>query len=221
MRHKADDFTLLASFGRVAYVLCCRANLPQANLADVLALRGKGGTPLSIGNIGPGPLIQIMSLDFEKTSGLTLTHVPYRGVPPMIQDAMGGQLDLAFVPLAGHTVATLEQGKLRALGISTTRRSPMFPQLPTLAAGHRSFERFDCDVWGGLLVRRETPADVQQRLHAVWAEIAREPGFLAWSRSTGSDPMPMPPLAETQAQYPREVARYTALLRAFPNAVTN
>lgn len=221
VRYKAEDFVLLSNFGRVAYVLCCRANLPQATLADVLALRGKGGTPLSIGNIGPSSLIQLMSLDFEKTSGLTLTHVPYRGVPPMIQDVMGGQLDLAFLPLAGSTAATLEQGKLRALGISTARPSLMFPQLPTLAAGHRSFERFDYDVWGGLLVRRETPADVQQRLHQVWADIAREPGFLAWSRSTGSDPLPLPSLAETQALYPREVARYAALLRAFPNAATN
>ena len=221
VRYKAEDFTLLANFGRVAYVLCCRANLPQATLAEVLALKGSASKPLSIGNIGPGSLIQIMSLDFEKTAGLTLTHVPYRGVPPMIQDVMGGQLDMAFLPLAGHTVATLEQGKLRALGISTARPSPMFPQMPTLAAGHRSFDRFDYDVWGGLLVRRETPADVQQRLHAVWADIAREPGFLAWARSTGSDPLPLPPLAETQALYPREVTRYTALLRAFPNAVTN
>lgn len=219
VRYKADDFTLLASFGRVAYVLCARTSLPHATLGDVVALADKGGTPLSIGNIGPGSLIQLMSLDVEKTAGLTMTHVPYRGVPPMLQDLMGGQLDLAFLPLAGQTAATLEQGKLRPLGISTPRPSPLFPQLPTLAAGHARFARFDYDVWGGLLVRRETPVAVQQKLHQWWSEFARDPDFLPWSRSTGSDPLPVMSLAETQTFYPREVSRYTDLLKAFPEAM--
>jgi tripartite-type tricarboxylate transporter receptor subunit TctC len=219
VRYKADDFTLLANFGRVAYVLCCRTSLPQTTLAEVVASAGKGGTPLTIGNIGPGSLIQLMSLDFEKTAGLTMTHVPYRGVPPMLQDVMAGQLDLAFLPLAGNTVATLEQGKLRTLGISTPKPSALFPQMPTLAAGHPRFERFDYDVWGGLLLRRETPVAVMERLHQWWLETTRDPEFLAWSRSTGSDPAPAMSLDEARAFYPREVARYTSLLRAFPDAM--
>lgn len=219
VRYKAEDFTLLASFGRVAYVLCARASLPLATLADVVASAGGSAPPLSIGNIGPGSLIQLMSLDFEKTAGLTMTHVPYRGVPPMLQDLMAGQLDLAFLPLAGTTVATLEQGKLRPLGISTPRPSPLFPQLPTLAAGHPRFQRFDYDVWGGLLVRSETPAAVQQRLHQWWTETAREAEFLGWSRATGSDPLPVMSLDEARAFYAREVGRYSTLLRAFPQAL--
>ncbi|RVU43717.1 tripartite tricarboxylate transporter substrate binding protein [Rubrivivax rivuli] len=221
VRYKAEDFTLLAHFGRVPYVLCCRSTLPQKTLAEVLATKGQGGRPLSIGNIGPGSLIHLMSLQFEKTAGLTLTHVPYRGVPPMVQDVMGGQLDLAFVPLAGGTAAQLEQGKLRALGLSTVRPSVLLPQLPPLAAGHRSFEGFDFDVWGGVFARRETPPAVLQRLHQVLAATLSEPEFLTWARSTGSNPVPVLPLAEAQAFYPREAARYMALLRAFPDAVRN
>jgi tripartite-type tricarboxylate transporter receptor subunit TctC len=117
--------------------------LPGPTLPQPDAGRGAGaqgqGAPLSIGNIGNGSLIHLMSLQFEKTAGLTLTHVPYRGVPPMVQDLMAGQLDLAFVPLAGNTMAQIEQGRMRPLGLSTAQPSPLFPQLPTLAAGHRSF----------------------------------------------------------------------------------
>jgi tripartite-type tricarboxylate transporter receptor subunit TctC len=221
VRYKAEDFTLLAHFGRVPYVLCCRATLPQKTLAELVALKGQTGTPLSIGNIGPGSLIHLLSLQFERTAGLTLTHVPYRGVPPMVQDVMAGQLDLAFVPLAGGTAAQLEQGKLRALGLSTLRPSALVPQVPTLAAGHRSFENFDFDVWGGVFIRSETPPAVLQRLHQVLATTVSEPGFLDWARSTGNNPVPVMPLAEAQALYPREAARYMALLRAFPEATRN
>jgi tripartite-type tricarboxylate transporter receptor subunit TctC len=221
VRYKADDFTLVAHFGRVPYVLCCRATLPQKTLAEVIALKGQAGTPLSIGNIGPGSLIHLLSLQFERSSGLTLTHVPYRGVPPMVQDVMGGQLDLAFVPLAGGTATQLEQGRLRALGLSTLRPSALVRQVPTLAAGHRSFENFDFDVWGGVFMRSETPPAVLQRLHQVLAATVSEPGFLEWARSTGNNPVPVMPLAEAQAFYPREAARYMALLRSFPEATRN
>ena len=221
VRYKAEDFTLVAHFGRVPYVLCSRATLPQKTLAEVVALKGQSGTPLTIGNIGPGSLIHLLSLQFERTAGLTLTHVPYRGVPPMVQDVMGGQLDLAFVPLAGGTATQLEQGRLRALGLSTLRPSALVPQVPTLAAGHRSFENFDFDVWGGVFMRSETPPAVLQRLHQVLAATVSEPGFLEWARSTGNNPVPVMPLAEAQAFFPREAARYMALLRSFPEATRN
>lgn len=217
VRYKAEDFTLIGHFGRVPYVLCGRPNLPPATLAELLATKGKGGAPLSAGHIGPGSLIQLLGLSFEKASGLALNHVPYRGVPPLIQDLIGGQVDLAFLPLAGPIAANIEQAKLRTFGLSTPRPSPLLPQVQPLAAT-KGFEGFDIDAWGGLLVRRETPAEVQQRLHAVWAEAVRDAGFLGWLRGTGSDPLPLLNLAESQAAYPREIARYTALLRAFPDA---
>jgi tripartite-type tricarboxylate transporter receptor subunit TctC len=220
-RYQASDFSLLAHLGRGPYVLCCRSTLPQKTLAEIVALKGHPGAPLTIGNIGPGSLIHLLSLQFEKTAGLTLTHVPYRGVPPMVQDVMGGQLDLAFIPLAGGTAAQLEQGKLRALGISTTRPSTLLPQLPTLAAGHRNFESFDYDVWGGIFVRSETPPAVVQRLYQLVTAALSDPSFVDWARSTGSNILPLLPLAEAQAFYPRESQRYLALLRAFPDAVRN
>lgn len=218
-RYKAEDFTLIGSFGRVPYLLCCRAGLPQTSLADIVAQAGKGGAPLTVGNIGAGSLMHLLALDFEKITGLKLTHVPYRGLPPMLQDALANQLDLVFLPLAGSIVATVEQGRIRSLGLTTTKPSRLFPQFTTMAAAHAKFERFDYDVWGGLLVRSETPAAVQERLHQWWTEATTDAEFLAWSRSTGSDPLPVMSLAEARGFYTREVSRYTSLLKAFPEAM--
>lgn len=219
VRYRAEDFLMLAQFGKVPYVLCCRSDLPQATLADVVSLAGRGGKPPSMGHIGAGSLIHLIGLSFEKASGLAVTHVPYRGVPPMLQDLMAGQIDLAFLPLAGSLVATIEQGRIRPLGITAPRPSPLFPKLPTLAAGHPRFERFEFDAWGGLFVRRETPQPVQDSLHRLWAQTVRDTEFVAWMRATGSEPQPVLSLAEAQAFYTRETARYTALLREFPDAV--
>lgn len=218
VRYKPDDFVMLAQFGRVPYVLCGRADLPAATPAELLALAARGGKPLSIGNIGPGSLIHLISLSFEKAAGTPLTHVPYRGVPPMLQDLMGAQLDLAFLPVAGATVASIEQARLRIFGTTALKPSPLFPRLPTLAAGHARFERFEMDAWGGLFVRRDTPAAAQERLHRLWADSVRDADFLAWMRSTGSEPQPVLGAAEAQAFYTRDVARYSALLREFPDA---
>jgi tripartite-type tricarboxylate transporter receptor subunit TctC len=218
-RYKPEDFNLLVQFGKISYVLCTRPTLAVTSLADLLALKGKGGAPLTMGNIGLGSMIHLISLQFEKLSTLSLTHVPYRGVAPIITDVMGGQLDLAFLPLAGNTAALIEQGKIKAIGVSTNRPSPMFPKFPTLAAGHSSFADFDFDVWAGVLTRRDTPAPVQQRLYQALAGVMVEPEFLNWARSTGSSPAPVLPQAEAQAFYTREIARSTALLKAFPNAL--
>lgn len=218
VRYTAEDFAMIGNFGRIPYLLCCRTTLPQATLADILATAGRGGAPLNIGNIGAGSLIHLLSLDFERTAGLKLNHVPYRGVSPMVQDVMSGQLDLCFTPLAGNTVALLEQGRLRTLAVSSIAPSRVLPQVPTLAAADRRFARFDYDVWGGVFVRRETPEPVQARLHAWFGETVRDAEFLNWARSTGGDPLPVPSLTETRAFYAREIARYRALLQAFPEA---
>lgn len=219
VRYTAEDFAMLANFGRIPYVLVSRSNLPQSTLAEILALAGKPGTLLNIGNIGAASLIHLLSLDFGRQAGLKLNHVPYRGVAPMVQDLMAGQIDLCFTPLAGNTLALLEQGRMRTLAVSSIAKARVLPQVPTLASMDPRFARFDYDVWGGIFLRRETPEPVLARLHAWWNETARDTEFLGWMRSTGGDPLPVLPLADTQAFYTRELARYRALLKAFPEAL--
>jgi tripartite-type tricarboxylate transporter receptor subunit TctC len=218
VRYTAEDFTMVGNFGLIPYVLVGRNSLQANNVADVLALAARSDKPLNVGNIGAGSLIHLLSLDFERIAGIRLNHVPYRGIAPMVQDLMANQIDLCFTPLAGNTAALLEQNRMRALAVSSIAKSRLLPQLPTLASLDARFARFDYEVWGGIFVRRETPEPVQARLHAWWSETARDPEFLAWMRSTGGDPLPVPPLAETRSFYTREVARYRALLKAFPDA---
>jgi hypothetical protein len=79
-------------------------------------------------------------LQFTKVSAVPVLHVPYKGVPPMVQDLMGSQLDVAFVPVNGSTMGLIEQGKLRSLGITAATPYPLYPGLKPMAAGSRVFE---------------------------------------------------------------------------------
>jgi tripartite-type tricarboxylate transporter receptor subunit TctC len=218
VRYAAEDFTMIVNWGIIPYVLVCRNTLQATSIAEVLALAGKSDKPLNVGNIGAGSLIHLLSLDFERIAGIKFNHVPYRGVAPMVQDLMANQIDLCFTPLAGNTSALLEQGRMRALAVSSIAKSKLLPQLPTVAASDPRFARFDYEVWGGIFVRSETPEPAQARLHAWWTETASDAEFRNWMRSTGTDPLPVMPLAETRNFYTREVARFRALLKAFPDA---
>src|SRR3546814_12088916 len=84
-------------------------------------------------------------------------HVPYRGVTPLAQDLMGGQVDISFLPLAGSVLSLIKDGKLRALGMAQAQRNPLAPNTPTPAELHPQLKRFDHPPPQGGLVEGATP----------------------------------------------------------------
>lgn len=217
VRYAATDFCVIGLFGRVPFILVARPDLPYADIAEVIARRDKlASQPLIVGNIGPGSLIHLVGMQFAQVAAVAAQHIPYRGVPPMLQDLMGSQLDLAFVPVNGSTMGLIEQGKLRSLGITAANPYPLYPGLKPMAMVSRVFEGFNHDVWGGMHVPRVTPESVQQRLNKVFYEIGRDPGFHEWARSTGTDLASPMRLTELDAIYQQEVVRYQAMARSMP-----
>lgn len=217
VRYTPADLSLIGLFGRVPYVLVARPDLPQATLADVVAMKDQpDGKPPSIGNIGPGSLIHIISTQFAKVSGLNVTHIPYKGVPPMVQDLLGSHLDLAFVPVNGATMTSIAQGNLRSLGITAPSDYPLYPSLKSMAAGHRVFAGFDFDVWAGMLVPKSVPQAVQDRLNQLFYEATRDADFRAWARATGTQLAGAMSLAELEAAYAIDTKRYQTLAKTMP-----
>ena len=87
------------------------------------------------------------------------------GVPPLVQNLLGSQVDLGFIPVNGSTMGLIEQGKLKSLGITAAEPFPLFPSLKPMAAGSPAFAGFNYDVWGGMHVHKSVPVEVQQRLN--------------------------------------------------------
>lgn len=216
-RYVPGDFRMVGLFGRVPYVLVSRPNLPQTSLAEVMALRTKTGlAPLSIGNIGPGSLIHLIAKQFEKVSGLSVNHIAYRGVPPMMQDLYGSQIDLAFVPLSGATMDGIAQGRLRSLGITASVPYALYPSLQPMASGHAAFAGFDFDVWAGMHLPKSVPAEVLRRLNQVFYEATQDTEFREWARLNGTSFEPPMGLAELERLYSRDINRYQEMAKAVP-----
>lgn len=214
-RYAPADFRPVGLLGRVPYILVSRSDLPQASLADLMAYKERtGAKPLSYASAGPGSLIHLISAQFGKATGIPLLHVPYRGVPPMIQDLLANQVDLAFLPLAGSTAGYIEQGKLRPYGVTSAEPYSLFPQWKPLAPQHRNLEGFYFDVWAGLQVPRSVPEQVAQRWNQMFYEASSAPEFREWVRVGGTELTPRMSLAELDEFYRGEITRYQALARS-------
>jgi tripartite-type tricarboxylate transporter receptor subunit TctC len=217
VKYGPADFRMVGLWGRVPYILVARADLPYATLADLLASKNKPGTkPLSVGNIGPGSLIHLLGVQFARVAGLDTIQVNFQGVPPLVQNLLGSQVDLGFIPINGSTMALIEQGKLRSLGITAPEPFPVFPLLKPLAAGSPVFAGFNYDVWGGMHVHKSVPIEVQQRLNQIFYEVCSDPDFREYARSTGSALLPPMNLAELDKMYVADTLRYQALSKSVP-----
>lgn len=214
-KYTPRELRLAGYIGRTPYALMGRPDLPAANLPDLLAqMRKPGTTELSYGSTGPGSLIHLAGARFGQVSGLKLLHVPYKGLSPMIQDLMGNQIDLAFLPLAGSVPSMIEQGKLRFYGVTASAPHPLLPRLATMASLDKAFQGFDFDVWAALALPRSVPEPVVSRIHAAFYAALRNPELRQWLESTGAAIAAPMSLLELDRFYAEQINVYQALAKA-------
>jgi len=119
-------------------------------------------------------------------AGIELQHVPYKGVAPALNDVLGGQLPLMFGSLPS-TLAHIKAGRLRALAVSSAQRSPVLPDVPTVAeSGHAGFSAVD---WKLIVAPAGTPAEVVRAVNAEVEKALAQPAMLAQLSAEGSAPM--------------------------------
>jgi tripartite-type tricarboxylate transporter receptor subunit TctC len=174
------DFSPVALVASTPSLLVVHPSLPAKNVAELIALAKKGGTELSFASAGPGSTQHLAGELFKSMTGTRILHVPYKGAAPAMSDLVGGQVSMAFdtMPSAMPQVQT---GTVRALGITTLKRSASLQNVPTIAETVPGYEVL---TWFGVFAPRETPAaivtqvsteirkslrvkDVQDRLAAV------------------------------------------------------
>jgi tripartite-type tricarboxylate transporter receptor subunit TctC len=166
------DFAPVSNIARVPVGLVVNATrLDVKDLAGFLAA-AKAPDTINIGSSGLGTMPHLAIELLQRRTGIRLTHVPYRGGGPALQDLLAGQLDATFQPLS--TVASyVQSGKLRALAVATTRRESVLPDVPTFAeAGVKDFE---VSTWYGLFAPVKTPATALDALHAAVQAALAEP----------------------------------------------
>jgi tripartite-type tricarboxylate transporter receptor subunit TctC len=212
-RYKPEDLRCVALVGGGPYLLAGRADLPAANYAELLALARRADKPLSFAHIGQGSMIHLIGERWSRKVGAPLTHVPYKGVPPVVQDLLGGQIDLTFIPVGGSTINLAESGKVRVYGSSGAAVLPKLPRVPLLSELDPALSDFVHTTWAAIFVPRSTAEPTVQRLHRALATALADPDVQTFLDAGGGERAgPMTP-AELDRFYEGETHLYRALAR--------
>jgi len=135
VKYKSEDFRLVAQFATTNTILAVRNSLNVKTVDELLALaRRSADKPLSYGSVGPGSLYHLIGEKFSQLTKVETLHVPYKGIAPLLTDLMGGQIDMAFLPMAGSIPQALTDGKIQGLAVTAKTPHPLFRQFPAMAA---------------------------------------------------------------------------------------
>lgn len=162
------------------------------------------------GNYGAGSNSQLVAQDLAERAGFRCVHVAYRGIAPLLQDLMGAQVQLSFVPLAAAIPDMIRAGKLRLLAVAADRRSPAFASVPTFA--ELGIPGFAYRSWNGLMVPASATQASVERVHAALVQTLREPAVRSQIEATQLEPAEPMSLAEAERFFAREVQKYAALV---------
>ncbi|MES2635631.1 MAG: tripartite tricarboxylate transporter substrate binding protein [Pseudomonadota bacterium] len=206
----AKDLTPVAAAARVLVFLEVNPTKVPVNTAkEFLAYVKANPGKLSFGSPGSGSSPHLAAEMMKANANIFATHIPYRGAAPAMQDLLGGQLDFMFDP--GIGLQHVKAGKLKLLAVGSPRRSPQFPDVPTMEEA--GLKGFDADTWFGFYAPAATPPAVVTRLNTEINKILRTPAFTERMAAIGGAAAPMSP-ADFAARAQIDSARFGALIKA-------
>lgn len=176
------DFAPVTGLGKGGQVLVVRADAPYKSVGDLVAQAKKTPGKLSFGSGSSSS--RVAGEMFKQLSGTDILHVPYKSNPMAVTDLLGGQIDLMITDTATG-LPQIKGGKLRALGVSTTRRIPLLPEVPTI--DEAGVKGYDMGYWFAAYVPAATPAPVVARLHDILVAAARSAAAKTFFDGSGAD----------------------------------
>jgi tripartite-type tricarboxylate transporter receptor subunit TctC len=197
----------LVAFTQNALVV--RNELPVKSVAELIAYLKKNPAKITMGSAGNGTTSHLSGELFKSETGTFMLHVPYRGSPAAITDLIGGQIDVMFDNLA--SIGThIKSGKVRALAVTGAKRSPLFPDLPTIQeAGVKDFETV---AWGGVIAPAGTPPAIIQKLNTEINKILAQQSVKDRFAAIGFETVTAPPAALTQLAT-KETPRWATVIK--------
>jgi tripartite-type tricarboxylate transporter receptor subunit TctC len=172
--HPDRDFTAVGYLAAYPFVVIVRPDMPVVSLAEFVAYAKERPGMLSYGSSGLGTLQHVWGTILLRSLGLDLLHIPYRGATAALQDMMGGRIDFMFDNLAAVR-AYIESGDVKALAVSSAKRTVPLPQVPTI--NESGLTKFEGESWFGLFAPSGTPSPVVDTLRREVSAITAEPEF--------------------------------------------
>jgi tripartite-type tricarboxylate transporter receptor subunit TctC len=183
------DIEPVANVIEVPNVMEVNPAVPAKTVAEFIAYVKANPDKVNVASSGNGTSIHLSGELFKMMTGLKMTHVPYKGSAPMLTDLLGGQVQVTFDNLPS-SIAHIRAGKLRALGVSTAKRSPELPDVPTIA---ETVPGYEASAFFGFGVPRGTPKDVVDLLNKEINLALKDAGMQAKLKDLGGIPTPGSP----------------------------
>jgi tripartite-type tricarboxylate transporter receptor subunit TctC len=203
------DFAPISQVFVAANVLAVPAELPVESVEDLVALAKASPGKLSYGHAGVGTSQHLGAELFKHMAHLEIASVPYRGTTALMPDLLAGRITMAFANIV-NVVPLARQGKLRTLAITSIKRSPLAPELPTMAeCGYPGFEAVP---WFGLVAPAGTPQDTIEKLHAETVKTLAMPEVRKKFDELGIEPIGNSP-AEFAAVIRKEIPEWAKVIK--------
>jgi tripartite-type tricarboxylate transporter receptor subunit TctC len=203
-------FAAVTLLGRAPSVAVVRPDSPLASGAAFLAHARANPGKLTYGSAGNGTSTHLAAELLKVSHRIFVTHVPYRGAAPVVTDLMGGQIDLAFATLPS-VAPFIASGKLRPLAVTSPKRSPLLPAVPTFA--ELGVRGYDAELWYGVWAPAGVPEAVLKKLHAAIGRVAAGDDFRRRAQSEGLA-LTLEPPAQAQAIVVADIARWKKVVDA-------
>ena len=204
------DFIPVTQVASTPNVLVVNPSVPATNVREFIAYAKANPGKLNFGSGSTGSAGHLAGELFKAMAGVEMTHVPYKGAAPAMNDLIGGQIQLMFDNLAS-SLGQVRAGRVRALAITTAKRTALAPELPTIAES--GLPGFDINTWFGVFVPAGTPREVVDRLYAEFTRALAAPDVREKMLSLGAEPVGSRP-EEFAAYIRRESEKYARVIRA-------
>jgi tripartite-type tricarboxylate transporter receptor subunit TctC len=203
------DFAPVSLLAVVPNVLVTNATQPNVKtVSDLIAAAKKEPGKLTYASAGNGTSIHLAGELFTSLAKIDMLHIPYKGSGPAVSDLLGGQVNYMFDSITSAK-PHIESGKLRALGVTTAKRSSSLPNIPTIAEA--GLPGYEVSPWFAVFVPAATPKPVIAKLHAALTDAIKQPDVRARFEKMGAEPVGSTP-DELAAHLAKESARWTKLI---------
>ena len=206
------DFEYIGQVVDVPMVLLARKDFPPNNLKELIAYLKKNEKKVTMANAGPGAVSQLCGLVFMDAIGVKLTTIPYKGTGPAFNDLLGGQVDL-LCDQTTQTLPFIKSDKVKTYGVTTPKRLPSIPNIPTLDEG--GLKGFDVKVWHGIYAPKGTPAPILKKINTALKLALSDPTIKARMDESSIDIVPMAKVSEQglKDHLEKEINRWGPLIR--------
>ncbi|OZI26263.1 twin-arginine translocation pathway signal [Bordetella genomosp. 9] len=210
-----DDFAPVAAVAVAPTVLVVNKDFPAKDLNEFLQVVRANPGKYSYASAGSGGTPHLSAELFKKLTHTSLVHVPYKGAAPAISDVMAGHVAMSFATL-GSVLPQIKAGQVRALAVAAPQRSPLLPDVPTFAesSSEPELKQFRLDSWYGLMMPKDTPKAIVDRLASSLQGIARTPEFAAQMATAGLQPITDSTPQSFEKQLRDEVAQFADLVKS-------